>query len=165
MTIIYNGIKAKVKSKRFIASSEGKNLYQLCLGVTTTNNWVITRYKYAFLNAKGELDFSGLFDYATPFKNGLSVVCNRGKIGIISKQGNEVLPVAYHHITALTPEQYILARDKGSYHNGHDATLDNIKDAKNLTIPSNGQLYVCLKGAWKQVSVAHAMNFSADAQK
>ena len=54
------------------------------------------RYKYGFINKKGEKVIPAIFYSATDFNNGLSAVSIKGKYGYINKHGKIIVDIKYN---------------------------------------------------------------------
>lgn len=160
----YNQTKPKITSKHLISSKDGMNLYQLIMEVPSSNGWKISKSGFAYLNEKGKLAIKGIFDSASPFSNGLAVVNRHGKMGVINKTGKIILPISYEAITSLPVEEYEKNyKEKFKYFpktNFQKSVFETLK----MQLPSNGKLNVKIDNEWKEVSVAHAMDFSSDRQ-
>lgn len=54
--------------------------------------------KYGYINKKGRIKISAIYDKAFPFINGLAFVEMDGKVGYIDKKGKEIIPIKYEQL-------------------------------------------------------------------
>ena len=150
------GLKAKVQSKTFVATTDGMNLFRILLTAKTENGFVLNTYKYAFMDKHGKkFIIKNFFEYANPFKNGLSVVYNKGKVGIINKKGNFVLEPIYDRIVTNGN------LEKKNYDEFDMSEKDkNIFYAINIFVHSHGKIHAQKNGDWKEISLLSNKDFT-----
>ncbi|MBP7508585.1 MAG: WG repeat-containing protein [Prolixibacteraceae bacterium] len=59
---------------------------------------------YGFINKDFELEIPQLFDWATDFSNGLSIVLKKGRCGVINEKGKLIIPLIYLDIVTLNAQ-------------------------------------------------------------
>jgi len=114
-TTLENGLSDATASISEVASQTSDNLQQppgiKVLSVTKTDaidyalysDGIFTVYngdfkngqKYGFIRADGTEITNYIYDYASPFSEGLACVCQNGKYGFIDTDGNTALPLIY----------------------------------------------------------------------
>ena len=165
MKFIYDGKTTRIANKTLISTNEGIGLYQVILEIQSEFGWEVHKTGCAYLNENGSFAVKGIFDMASPFSNGLAIVGQNFKMGVINKSARFVLSNAYDVVTPYTPEEFEKISSK--------ANIDSRITKKQLLtletfktkIPSNGKLHVKQGQNWQEVSVAHAMNNNNDLQK
>lgn len=68
--------------------------------------------KVGFVDKDGQVVVKYVYDSATPFSNGFSIVTKSNKSGIIDASGNVVLPLKYSQITPWTSDVYLIKNGK-----------------------------------------------------
>ena len=65
-----------------------------------------------FVDENGTEVIKCQYSSATPFKNGISIVCKSGKYGCIDKTGAVTLPIKYSQISELNENLYLIKNGK-----------------------------------------------------
>ena len=70
--------------------------------------------KVGFVDKDGKVVVKCIYDSASPFSDGVSIVSKSGKSGIINTSGKELLPLKYTQISSWASNVYLIKNDPSS---------------------------------------------------
>ena len=103
---------------------------------------------YGFINTKGEVAIPFKYNYADPFRDGVSQVKLNGKWGMINRQGKLVIPCIYDELTGF---QEGLARITVNGQKGFinkEGTVVIKPRFDNANFPNGGLIVVAINNIW-----------------